>query len=49
MKELGQLDGAIASFRKALQINPDLVEGRLNLDVAVGDISNRGNILMGSG
>jgi len=49
LKELGQLDGAIASFLKALQINPDLAEGRLNLDVAVGDIFNRGNILMGSG
>jgi len=31
LKELGQFDGAVASFRRALEINPGLVESHLNL------------------
>jgi hypothetical protein len=31
LKELGHLDGAVASFRRALEINPDLAEAHLNL------------------
>ncbi|MDD2774991.1 MAG: tetratricopeptide repeat protein [Gallionella sp.] len=49
LKELGQLDSAIASFRHAREINPDLVEARSNLGNVLGDLYNTGNALLDSG
>jgi tetratricopeptide (TPR) repeat protein len=38
LRELGQLDGAVASCRRALKIKPDLAEAHSNLGLALRDL-----------
>ncbi|MGA7749249.1 MAG: tetratricopeptide repeat protein, partial [Gallionella sp.] len=49
LKELGQLDNAIASFQTALKINPNLAEAHTNLGNILADIYNTGNVLLNNG
>ncbi|HUW76660.1 MAG TPA: tetratricopeptide repeat protein, partial [Gallionella sp.] len=49
LKELGQFDEAVTCFRRALEIDPGLVEAQTNLDAVMQNIFNIGNVLMGKG
>ncbi|MGB8409731.1 MAG: tetratricopeptide repeat protein, partial [Gallionella sp.] len=49
LKELGNIDDAIACFQAALKIDPRLVEARTNLGAAIHDIFNNCDVLMDSG
>ena len=43
------MDEAVASFQKALQIDPGLVEARTNLDAAIQNIFSKCDVLMDNG
>ena len=44
LKDSGDLDGAIAEYRKALAINPDLADAHNNLGVALEAKGDKGSL-----
>ncbi|HUW76757.1 MAG TPA: tetratricopeptide repeat protein, partial [Gallionella sp.] len=49
LKELGQFDEAVTCFRRALEIDPGLVEAQTNLGLALQHYYNSGNLLLNAG